>query len=169
MENASHKAQGSGNGGMGATRRVPAVVPVFAPIHGASSTASVGGSSHLALLRDFAEEHSLAAWAVKYLAEEVYGLQSANTLDAKSRDLVGFINWYVDVNGAGDIGHWLPRDTQAYLNHREAQGRAATTINRVFATQRHFARWANDGPHFLHVISASKAGLVRRQGSSCKQ
>lgn len=102
--------------------------------------------TYLLQLRAYAQEHSLGHWAARYLADSVYGVQSPNTFEAKSRDLATFIKWYVALNGSGDIQHWLPRDTQAYLNHLEAQGRSATTVNRAFATLRHMARWVNEQP-----------------------
>ena len=101
---------------------------------------------YLAVLRGLVEHHSLAHYAAKYLAEEVYGLQSLNTLDAKSRDLAAFVRWLLGCYGSAHMDAWLPRDTQTYLDHLEQQGRAATTINRVFATLRHFARWAHEQP-----------------------
>jgi integrase/recombinase XerC len=104
------------------------------------------GPAHLLLFRQMVEKHSLAYWAARYLAEEVAGVQAANTLEAKSRDLVAFVSWFVGINGVADIGDWLPRDTQAYLNTLEVLGRAPATINRVFATLRRFSRWAHELP-----------------------
>jgi integrase/recombinase XerD len=109
--------------------------------------------TYLLQLRAYAQEHSLAQWAARYLAESVYGVQSPNTFEAKSRDLTSFIGWYVALNGSGDIQHWLPRDTQAYLNHLEAQGRSATTVNRAFATLRHMARWVNEQPGGIFAVT----------------
>lgn len=100
----------------------------------------------LKALRALTERHSLAAWVARYLAEEVYVLQSHNTLMAKTRDLTGFVTWFVEVNGHGHIEDWASRDTQLYLNALEGLGRAPTTINRVFASLRHFARWAHEQP-----------------------
>lgn len=99
----------------------------------------------LGVMQD-ATDRSIGHWAARYLDEEVYGLQSPNTFEAKRRDLTAFVAWFVALNGTSDIVQWLPRDTQAYLESLEAQGRAATTINRAFATLRHFARWSNDQP-----------------------
>jgi hypothetical protein len=83
------------------------------------------GPEHLLRLRALADKHTLAQWAARYLAEEVYGVQSPNTLDAKGRDLAGFLGWFLEMNSTGEISHWMPRDTQMYLNHLDGQGRAA--------------------------------------------
>jgi site-specific recombinase XerD len=109
------------------------------------------GPAHLVRLRELTPEHSLARWAARYLAEYVYGVQSTNTLDAKSRDLTAFVRWFVALNGTGAVERWLPRDTQAYLHHMEAQGRAASTVNRAFATLRHMARWVRERPENIFV------------------
>lgn len=93
-----------------------------------------------------ATDRSIGHWAARYLCEQVYGLQSPNTFEAKRRDLTVFVGWFVALNGTSDMTQWLPRDIQAYLESLKAQGRAATTINRAFATLRHFARWSNDQP-----------------------
>lgn len=106
---------------------------------------SAGIAPCIVVVQDGADR-DLGRWAARYLDEEVYGLQSVNTFEAKRRDLTAFVAWFVELNGTSDMGQWLPRDTQAYLESLETQGRAATTINRAFATLRHFARWANDQP-----------------------
>jgi site-specific recombinase XerD len=117
-----------------------------------------GGPRHLIAFRELAGRFSLARLAAQYLSEEVFGIQSPNTLDAKSRDLTAFVTWFVQFNGHGDIQGWLPRDTQAYLNNLEQGGRAPTTVNRVFATLRRFAKWAHEQPG--HVFE--RGGLPTR-------
>ena len=136
-----------------ATRQVPAALGRRQGRVGRSRSAAgaavgpvAAGGQHLVVFRELAERHSLAFWAAKYLADKVYGLQSPNTFEAKSRDLAAFVGWFVAFNGDGAIGDWMPRDTQMYLDLLERQGRAPTTINRVLATLRHFARWANEQP-----------------------
>ncbi len=89
---------------------------------------------------------SLAYWAEKYLVEEVRGIQATNTLHAKVRDLKGFIEWYSQMNGHARIEDWLPQDTKGYLAYLERLERAPTTVNRIFATLRRFARWVNEQP-----------------------
>ena len=109
-------------------------------------------------LRGLAERYPLARLCAQYLAEEVHGLQSPNTLEAKTRDLAGFVGWFVEYNGHGQPEHWLPRDTQMYLRHLEALPRAPTTVNRVLATLQRFARWCHELPG--HIFEAG--GLPTR-------
>ena len=109
-------------------------------------------------LRGLAERYPLARLCAQYLAEEVHGVQSANTLEAKTRDLAGFVGWFVEYNGHGEPEHWLPRDTQTYLRHLEALPRAPTTVNRVLATLQRFARWCHELPG--HIFEAG--GLPTR-------
>jgi integrase/recombinase XerD len=90
--------------------------------------------------------HGLGQWAARYLAERVYGVQSSNTLEAKSRDLALFVRWYVAAKGNGDIGFWTPDDTQMYLASLKAQNLAAATVARQLATLRHFARFVHEQP-----------------------
>jgi len=104
------------------------------------------------------EECTLPLWAIRYFKSEVDGVQSPETMEAKKRDLNAFMSWYLDKNGHLAIERWLPRDTQSFLNHLERKGRAATTINRMFATLRRFARWTNEQPG-----SPFEAGLPTRK------
>lgn len=92
------------------------------------------------------EECTLPLWAIRYFKFEVDGVQSPETMEAKKRDLNAFMSWYLEKNGHLAIERWLPRDTQSFLNYLERKGRAATTINRMFATLRRFARWTNEQP-----------------------
>ena len=104
-------------------------------------------------LRELAEAHTLARYIARYLGEEVSGLQSPNTFEAKGRDLTAFARWFVEYNGHGRITDWQRQDTAAYLNMLEHEkGRAATTVNRVLASLRHFAKWAHEQP--AHVFEA---------------
>lgn len=105
-----------------------------------------GHPEYLVRLRELADRHSLAWWAAQYLATEVFGIQAPNTLDAKARDLEAFIRWFLSANGHGNIDGWMARDTRAFLNQLERDGKAPTTINRVYATLRRFARWAHEQP-----------------------
>jgi integrase/recombinase XerC len=105
---------------------------------------AASGPQFLVELRALADRHSLAMWAARYLAAEVYGVQSPNTLAAKSKDLHSFIVWFLELNGHADIAGWYPRDTKVYLDHLEQHGRKPRSVNRAFATLRRFARWAHD-------------------------
>ena len=89
---------------------------------------------------------NLVSWAQAYLIANVIDVQAVNTAQAKIRDLRLFMTFFESVNGHLLIDQWLPRDTRAFLNHLAELGRAPTTINRAFATLRHFARWAHSQP-----------------------
>lgn len=102
-------------------------------------------------------QNSFLEWVRKYLESEVYGIQSKHTLEAKVRDISGFTNWFMDFNGHSQIENWHARDTQAYLSQLGKLGRAATTINRAFASLRRFARWCHEQPS-----SPFKNGLPTR-------
>ena len=111
-----------------------------------------------------AGEGSLPRWALRYLEDEVVGVQSRLTALAKIRDLARFIRWFGQANGHVMIEQWMARDTQGFLQHLEktppkrhrpsrknkagknkdeAAGHSPATINRAFATLRRFARWCH--------------------------
>ena len=84
-------------------------------------------------------------WSLRELRRDARRRHSDGYFEAKARDLLGFVNWFVGLNGHQLITDWRPRDTQAYLSHLEKEGaKAATTVNRIFSSLRHFARWVND-------------------------
>lgn len=91
-------------------------------------------------------EPSLLTWAELYLHAKVLGIQSPNTEEAKRRDLKAFLDFFAEINGHLAIEQWLARDTRAFLKHLENLGRAPATINRMFRTIRHFARWVHEQP-----------------------
>jgi site-specific recombinase XerD len=97
---------------------------------------------------------TLLSWFKNYLQQEVIGIQSKNTLEAKARDAFGFMRWFEKINGHNEISDWHPRDTKGYLNHLENEGRAATTINRTLATLKRFATWCSLQPNnpFKHGL-----------------
>jgi len=102
---------------------------------------------------------SLATWASKYMESEVLGVQSPNTADAKKRDLAAFIKWYFEANGHLAIEDWLLRDTRGFLDDLEKAGRAPTTVNRVLATLRRFARWVHEQPESPFVAGLPTRGI----------
>ena len=97
-------------------------------------------------LLDLTAAHSLATWAAAYLQDEVAGVQARNTFEAKVRDLGAFIGWIAKAHGVAVIEEWMPRDTHRYLKSLERAGKSASTVNRVFASVRRFARWAQEQP-----------------------
>jgi len=89
-------------------------------------------------------ELTLITWANRYLQQEVAGVQSKNTLQAKVKDLEAFIKFFQNTNGHLRIEDWMKRDTEGFLESLEHEGRKPSSINRAFATIRHFARWVAD-------------------------
>jgi integrase/recombinase XerC len=108
---------------------------VSPPAHAPLELASVPG-----------QQPSLLAWGELYLRTKVLGIQSPNTEQAKRRDLKAFMEFFFRVNGHLLIEQWFARDTGAFLKHLEKIRRAPGTINRVFCTLRHFARWVHEQP-----------------------
>ena len=124
-------------------------LPVGAGSDGGASKPPVSkfGLARPSGLEILSAQHSLARFATLYISTEVYGIQAKNTLQAKVSDIGGFIRWFVATNGHGEIRDWMPRDTMTYLLHVEKRDKkASATINRIFASLRHFARWVHDQP-----------------------
>jgi len=88
--------------------------------------------------------NTLVFWALEYLNKRVFGIQAKNTCVAKQNDLQKFFEWFWDMNGTLNIADWLPRDTQAFMDALEKEGKAPATVNRYLATLRHFSRWVCD-------------------------
>ncbi len=93
-----------------------------------------------------AGETSLLVWAELYLQAKVLGIQSPNTVQAKRRDLKAFMDFFFRLNGHLGIDQWFVRDTRAFLQYLEKFGRAPETVNRMFSSLRHFARWVHEQP-----------------------
>ncbi len=108
-----------------------------------------------------------ARYIARYLSEEVCGLQSPNTFEAKGRDLTAFASWFVDFNGHGHITDWQRQDTTAYLNVLEHErGQAPITVKRVLASLRHFAKGCHEQP--AHVFETN--GIpTRNDEPDCKK
>jgi integrase/recombinase XerD len=104
------------------------------------------GYFELKLVPAGGDSPTLLAWSLAYMRMKVIGVQSENTEAAKRRDLSAFLDFYGKLNGHLAIELWLPRDTRAFLKSLERNGRAPTTINRMFRTIRHFARWVHEQP-----------------------
>lgn len=117
------------------------------------------------------ETSTLPYWIRLYLDKKVAGIQSAHTFEAKARDLLGFMNWFIELNGHQLISDWRPRDTQSYLSHLEREGRAATTVNRIFSSLRHFARWVYDQANtpFRHGLPTQDIKELAVDEADCKK
>lgn len=112
--------------------------------NGSHKVSTPGQTFALAILQP--AKASLLVWAEHYMQAKVLGIQSPNTEQAKRRDLKSFMDFFLKLNGHLLIDQWFARDTRAFLHHLEKLGRAPETINRVFCSLRHFARWVHEQP-----------------------
>jgi integrase/recombinase XerD len=87
--------------------------------------------------------HDLVALATLYYTTQVAGQANA-TEEAKRRDIERFLTFYFDL-----FHHYHPRDwhsavTRSFLKSMQGDKRLAqATVCRVYASVRHFARWAH--------------------------
>ncbi|WP_218127068.1 tyrosine-type recombinase/integrase [Catalinimonas alkaloidigena] len=102
-------------------------------------------------------QHVLSAWIQFYLAVRVQG-GSEHTRRAKESDLQKFLRFFVDQLGTERVDFWTPSMSKAFLKwlhtaprrevgaaeRRKGEGDrplAATSVNRILATLRHFGGW----------------------------
>jgi integrase/recombinase XerD len=136
------------------------------------------------------QDHSLLAWAEFYYHIHVKG-SPLKTEQAKQRDLQKFLTFIMQEVGHDHVDSWTPAVTKHFLQSLKntVSGNTqkpykATTINRILATVRHFARWLHKqrpllaGDSFARVkdIQADAPdwnGLTSRQlmrlKSACEQ
>ncbi|MGV8948675.1 MAG: tyrosine-type recombinase/integrase [Candidatus Paracaedibacter sp.] len=95
----------------------------------------------------FYQGDSLVAWAGFYYRVHVNG-SPLKTEQAKQRDLNKFLAFVTREVGHDHIDSWTPAVTKHFLqslkntiSENTQQPYKATTINRILATVRHFARW----------------------------
>ena len=130
------------------------------------------GSPTVQLLRGGDASGSMARLIAHYLSTEVYGIQSTNTLRAKAQDLAAFARWFRFVNGHVEVIDWMPRDTQTYLAGLQTAGKSPATVNRVFSSIRHFARWVHAQPGSLlvrHGMPTRGVKEVYLEEAGCKK
>ena len=114
------------------------------------------GKNDLALARlDAAEliptnkHESLVAWFNLYLTLEG-AAGSANTLDAKKRDLGHFLSFFLNATGGDHPDQWTRSLTAHYLRQLvRGERKSPTTVNRRLATLRHTANWVHRQRPFL--------------------
>ena len=114
------------------------------------------GKNDLALARlDAAEliptnkHESLVAWFNLYLTLEG-AAGSANTLDAKKRDLGHFLSFFLNATGGHHPDQWTRSLTAHYLRQLvRGERKSPTTVNRRLATLRHTANWVHRQRPFL--------------------
>jgi len=110
---------------------------------GAGTLIARNKSGHNILALKKQGEKDLVALATLYYATQVAG-QSNATEEAKRRDIERFLTFYFDL-----FHHYHPRDwhsavTRSFLKSMQEDKRLAqATVCRVYASVRHFARWAH--------------------------
>lgn len=92
---------------------------------------------------------SLIAWVELYKALHVRGAP-LKTQQAKARDLIAFVQFFRVEVGHDHIDTWTPAVTKHFqqallktISQQTGRPYAATTVNRVIATVRHFGRWVH--------------------------
>lgn len=115
---------------------------------------------------------SLVHWFQLYFQIHVLG-SSINTQKAKRQDLEKFLSFFNTTVGKDQVDAWTPSVSKAF--QKELSDRyAATSVNRVFATLRHFAKWLQsirpllvgfplEGVRDLLIDAPSWNGLTDRQ------
>lgn len=77
-----------------------------------------------------------------YFQQEVVGIRTPATANAKRQDLKKFLFHFQAVNGRLlPTDQWLPRDTRSFLDALVTEGYAPASINRMLATLRAFSYW----------------------------
>jgi site-specific recombinase XerD len=84
-------------------------------------------------------KNSLAGLATVYLVTEAAGHSQA-TLDAKCRDLQRFLSFYQNLYKHDRPEEWCVSVTKAFLKTLQREKLAQTSLVRIYATVRHFAR-----------------------------
>jgi site-specific recombinase XerD len=97
--------------------------------------------SHNVVAHIEAAKNSLSHLATVYLVTEVAG-QSAATVDAKHRDLQRFLTFYQTLYKHDRPEEWCVSVTKAFLKALQQERLAQASLVRIYATVRHFARWA---------------------------
>jgi integrase/recombinase XerD len=95
------------------------------------------------------KRESLVAWFNLYLTLEG-AAGSANTLDAKKRDLGHFLSFFLNATGGDHPDQWTRSLTAHYLRQLvRGERKSPTTVNRRLATLRHTANWVDRQRPFL--------------------
>jgi site-specific recombinase XerC len=75
-----------------------------------------------------------------YFLTKVAGL-ARGTIEAKKRDLEGFLGFYRQLYGHDRAAEWYPSVTREFLKQLRKGRPAQATVVRTYASVRHFARW----------------------------
>lgn len=82
---------------------------------------------------------SLSYWFNIYFSTQVLG-SSSHTIKAKTRDISLFINFFSSTVGTDNIQFWTSSVSKSFQQHLYSKYKT-TTVNRMFATLRHAAKW----------------------------
>lgn len=100
------------------------------------------------------QKNTLSVWMTLYFEIHVVGM-SERTVVAKAKDLEKFLGFFKMATGGEIIDHWTPALSREFQKHLQKiivngqSGYSPSTINRIMATTRHFARWAHKQRTFL--------------------
>jgi integrase/recombinase XerD len=118
-------------------------------LDGDAKVAAIGINKVLTPLLGPEQVTSLVAWAELYYQIHVKGAP-LTTQRAKYADMARFLVFFQATLHADHIDQWTPAVTKHFLTHLKTvpspvtgQLYKPTTINRVLATVRHFARWVH--------------------------
>src|SRR6266849_6929405 len=119
---------------------MPKTAPKTAPRDPDTSLVLPRNPAHNVVARLERAKSSLADLANMYLGTEAAG-QSEATLDAKRRDLQRFLSFYQGLYKHDRPEEWFVSVTKAFLKALQREGLAQSSLVRIYATVRHFARW----------------------------
>jgi len=149
------------------------------------------GDKILVPLEELKVGESLANWMELYCQLQVAG-GSRHTERAKRQDLQKFLWFYSQQLGHDQVRYWTPSLTRAFQKHLQTTARgaepgmasreeikkkngewqrvgkllSATSINRILATLRHFAKWLH-GQHPLATGNPMEACGILLPNSRC--
>ena len=90
-------------------------------------------------------------WVEKYFREEVLGINSIATAEAKRGDLKKFCIFYQHLNGNLDLSIWTALDTAKFIKELHHQGYKPTSISRILMTLKSFSRFLREHGHILRL------------------
>lgn len=80
-------------------------------------------------------------WAEIFIAMEVSGRKSKNTLKAYINSLNEFIKFYTEYKNTNDIDLWIAQDSNRYFQYLTEIGKSTGTIELRYNTLKKFVKW----------------------------
>jgi len=113
--------------------------------------ARFGSDKNLLLKKqEIADEDSLIFWAENYF-DKMISRGKVKTKKAKKIDLQKFLTFFTNEIGTYHIDNWTPSISKGFqqlllshISNSTGEKYKATTINRIFATLKHCARWIGE-------------------------